>query len=92
MRKHRNQIGGGTMSAGENVSTENERLMTRKELAQHLTAQGIRTPKSKLDKLSMPSRGVYEGPPVEGRWGNVDLYRPSRGLAWARERMSRGAR
>ena len=36
----------------------------------------------------MPSAGGL-GPPVEGYWGNLPAFRPSRALEWARSRIRR---
>jgi hypothetical protein len=67
------------------MPTPDERLQTRRELASFLTENGYPTSPSTLAKLCMPSRD--EGPPSEGRWGNRDLYRPDRALAWAKRRF-----
>jgi hypothetical protein len=59
-------------------------LMTRKELAAFLRAQGYPIGNSTLDKLCMPS--AYEGPPVARLWGKRKLYAPEDGIAWAQAR------
>ena len=59
--------------------------MTRRQLAEFLTARGFPISKSTLDKLAMPSRG--EGPPAVGYWANRALYDPVRALSWAKARF-----
>ena len=66
------------------------KYMTRRELAEFLTARGYKISKSTLDKLSMPSRG--EGPPAAGFWGNRGLYDPAKALAWAKSRFRKNWR
>ena len=66
------------------TSVERE-YMTRRQLAEFLTARGFPISKSTLDKLSMPSRD--EGPPPVGFWANRAFYDPSKALAWAKDRF-----
>ena len=63
--------------------------VTRRELAQLLTALGFPIKKSTLDKLSMRERG--EGPPSKGTWGNREIYDPRKGISWAEQRFRRKA-
>ena len=65
-------------------------LLTREELRQYINDAGIPLGASTFEKLCMPSRG--EGPPIEFFWGNRPLYKPERGLAWARSRLSQTKR
>jgi hypothetical protein len=67
------------------MSTQIERYVTRRQLAEFLTEQGFPISKSTLDKLAMPSRD--EGPPHVGFWGNRALYDPEKALAWAKKRF-----
>jgi hypothetical protein len=60
--------------------------MTRSELRVFLNSEGFPLGESTLEKLCMPSRG--EGPPIECFWGNRPLYRPDRGLDWAKSRLT----
>jgi hypothetical protein len=62
-------------------------LLTRKELRAYINSQGIPLGASTLEKLAMPSRG--EGPPIECFWGNRPLYKPERGLEWAKGRLTK---
>jgi hypothetical protein len=73
---------GPTVSPGSSVDRE---YMTRRQLAEFLTARGFPISKSTLDKLAMPSRG--EGPPAVGYWANRALYDPVRALSWAKARF-----
>jgi hypothetical protein len=65
-------------------SEENERLLTRVQLAEELTARGYQITVGTLSQLA--HRGL--GPPVEVYWGGRKrpLYVLSRGLAWAMSR------
>jgi hypothetical protein len=74
------------------MTTLEQQYLTRRQLAEFLTAHGYPITASTLDKLAMPSRG--EGPPSDGFWGNRALYDPQKALRWAEERFrtsSRGA-
>jgi hypothetical protein len=64
-----------------------DRYLTRQELVEFLNGHGFPISKSTIAKLSMPSRGSNDGPTPEGRWGNRDLYRADRALAWAKARF-----
>ena len=73
------------MSIGSTGFSDDEKLLTRRQLAEYLTNEaGYPIAFSQLQKLCMPSRG--EGPPIECWFNGRPLYRPSRGLAWARAR------
>jgi hypothetical protein len=61
--------------------------LTRKQLAEFLTASGYPISYSVLNKLCMPSNG--QGPPVDVWWGARALYHPDTGLAWAESRLRR---
>jgi hypothetical protein len=67
------------------ASSAVERYLTRRELAEFLTAHGYPTTVSTLDKLCMTSRD--EGPPAAGFWGNRALYDPQKALSWAQKRF-----
>jgi hypothetical protein len=67
------------------ASSIERQYMTRRQLAELLSASGYPISVSTLDKLSMPSRG--EGPPAAGFWGNRALYDPNEALAWAKKRF-----
>jgi hypothetical protein len=64
--------------------TSDEKLLTRRELADFLTENGRPISHSTLSKYCAPANNT--GPPAECWWGKVPLYRPSRGLEWARSR------
>jgi hypothetical protein len=64
-----------------------EGLMTREQLRAFLNSAGFPIGEGTFEKICMPSRS--EGPPVEAYWGRRPLYRPSRGLEWARSRLSK---
>jgi hypothetical protein len=72
-------------ACGEAMSTQIERYLTRRELAEFLTERGFPISKSTLDKLAMPCRN--EGPPQVGFWGNRALYDPEKALTWAKRRF-----
>jgi hypothetical protein len=59
--------------------------MTRAQLRDFLNSRGFPLGEGTFDKLCMPKRG--EGPPVDAWWGRRPLYRPSRGLEWAKSRL-----
>jgi len=50
-----------------------------------LISEGFPLGESTFEKICMPSRG--EGPEVEAWWGRRPLYRPTRGLEWAKSRL-----
>jgi hypothetical protein len=60
--------------------------MTRRQLAEFLTASGYPISLSYLEKLSAPSLG--QGPPTSARWGRRPLYDPEEALRWAENRLS----
>jgi hypothetical protein len=63
----------------------NEVLLTRRALAEWLTAQGFRISYSTLTKICSPA--INTGPPTEAYWGRFPMHSPSRGLDWARNRL-----
>jgi hypothetical protein len=69
---------------GDSVENE-ELLMGYGPLAKFLTSRCFPISKSSLQKIGRPS--VNQGPPVEGYWGNLPAFRPSRALEWARSRI-----
>jgi hypothetical protein len=69
----------------EHSPARDEKLLTLRQLAKFLTEQGYPTGHGTLAKLVMPSCGL--GPPKAARWGNKDLYSPSRALRWAKDRL-----
>jgi hypothetical protein len=73
-------------------SLEHPHFLTRREIPDFLAQHGYPIGRSTIDKLSMPSRGIYEGPKPAGIWGNRHLYRPAQVLAWARRRFRVPAR
>jgi hypothetical protein len=68
-----------------------EKLLTRRQLAEFLTENGFPISPSTLAKLAMPSSPA-KGPPDEGLWGNRKLHSPTKALEWARERFRSSAR
>jgi hypothetical protein len=58
-------------------------LMTRRELAEHLSSNGYPTTLHMLNHIC----GRGEGPPVAGVWGGRFYYDVSKALAWARSRF-----
>lgn len=62
-----------------------ERLLTRRQLAEFLTQAGFPTAYSTLNKYCSPA--INTGPPVEAYWGRIPLHSPSQALAWARARL-----
>ena len=74
----------------DSTSPTSKPLMTRSELREFLNSEGFPLGESTFEKICMPSRG--EGPPIEFFWGNRPLYKPERGLAWARSRLSQTKR
>ncbi len=68
------------------MNSEDEKLIVGyRQLAAFLTAEGFPTSKSTMSKYCSPAINI--GPPVEGFWGKLPAFRPSRALAWARTRM-----
>jgi len=74
----------------DSTSPTSKPLMTRSELREFLNSEGFPLGESTFEKICMPSRG--EGPPIEFFWGNRPLYKPERGLEWARSRLSQTKR
>jgi hypothetical protein len=64
------------------MTVDNERLMTREQLAGFLTESGYPIARGTLDQYATKKIG----PPVEQVWGQRPLYSPSKGLAWAKAR------
>jgi hypothetical protein len=54
-------------------------------LAQFLTEQGFPLSHSSVAKYCSPA--INTGPPIEGYWGRLPLFLPSRSLKWARSRV-----
>src|SRR5215472_11772159 len=54
-------------------------------LAEFLTARGYPTSKSTISKYCSPAINI--GPPVEGFWGRLPAFKPSRVIAWAKARL-----
>jgi hypothetical protein len=61
------------------------RRLTRKQLAEFLTAEGFPISVAWLNRLAMQSIGG--GPPAVGMWGKRPLYDPAAALAWAEARF-----
>jgi hypothetical protein len=59
------------------------KLLTRREIAEYLSANGYPISLNTLNRLA--ARG--EGPPWTGIWGGQFQHEPSRALAWARSRF-----
>jgi hypothetical protein len=59
--------------------------LTRKQLAEFLTANGYPISYSTLEKLCSPA--INEGPEPIGLWGRSPLYDPENSLAWAESRL-----
>jgi hypothetical protein len=62
-----------------------EKLLTRRQLAEFLTASGFPISHSTLSKYCSPAINI--GPPADCWWGKLPMYRPSRALEWARCRL-----
>jgi hypothetical protein len=54
-------------------------------LAEFLTDQGYRTSHSTMARYCSPK--ISTGPPVEGYWGRLPLFLPSRALKRAQDRV-----
>jgi hypothetical protein len=54
-------------------------------LAKFLTEKGFTISHSSLAKYCSPAIDV--GPSREGTWGRLPVFKPSRALAWARNRV-----
>ena len=54
-------------------------------LAEFLTMEGYPTSRSTMAKYCSPAVNI--GPAVEGYWGKLPAFAPSRVLDWARARM-----
>jgi hypothetical protein len=54
-------------------------------LSEFLTCEGYPVSRSTLQKYCSPAINI--GPPREGYWGRLPIFRPSRALRWARERI-----
>jgi hypothetical protein len=62
-----------------------ERLLTRRQIGEFLSANGFPISHSTLSKYCSPAINI--GPPAECWWGKLPMYRPSRALEWARSRL-----
>jgi hypothetical protein len=68
------------------MHSENEKLIVGYgPLAAFLTEEGYPTSKSTMSKYCSPAINI--GPPVEGFWGKLPAFKPSRAIAWAKARM-----
>jgi hypothetical protein len=67
------------------TADSDEKLLTRRQLAEFLTEHGFPTSHSTLSKYCSPA--IDTGPPAACRWGRRPMYRPSCALEWARSRM-----
>jgi hypothetical protein len=64
--------------------SDNEPFVTRRELVAHIRAEtGIPLTKAGFDKLAMQGRT----PAPDCYFGKRELYRPKRGVDWARETL-----
>jgi hypothetical protein len=54
-------------------------------LAEYLTGQGFPISKSTISKYCSPAINI--GPAVEGFWGRLPAFKPSRAIAWAKARI-----
>jgi hypothetical protein len=54
-------------------------------LADFFTKKGFKTSHSTMAKYCSPAINI--GPPCEGYWGRLPIFKPSRALEWARNRM-----
>jgi hypothetical protein len=59
--------------------------LTRKQLRQHLNANGIPIAESTLNKKCSPA--INTGPQPVAYWNNRPLYDPDEGLAWAKAEL-----
>jgi hypothetical protein len=55
------------------------------QLAEFLTSKGFKTSHSTMAKYGSPA--IDTGPPREGYWGRLPVFKPSRALEWARNRI-----
>jgi hypothetical protein len=55
------------------------------ELARFLNGEGFKTSHSTLAKYCSPAIGI--GPPSEGYWGRLPIFKPSRVREWALARI-----
>jgi hypothetical protein len=69
----------------ESYEAEMARRLTRKQLAEFLTAEGFPISVAWLNRMAMQSIGG--GPPAVGMWGKRPLYDPAAALAWAEARF-----
>jgi hypothetical protein len=60
-------------------------FLTRRQLVEYFNGMGLPIGFGQINKLVW--RG--EGPPVAGRWGNRDVFRPEEVKAWALGRLSK---
>jgi hypothetical protein len=60
--------------------------MTRRQLAEFLTANGYPISLSYLEKMCAPA--IDQGPPTSAWWGNRPLYDPDEAIVWAEGRLS----
>jgi hypothetical protein len=67
------------------MTVMDDKLLTRRQLAEFLTQAGFPTSYSTLTKYCSPAINV--GPPVEAYWGRLPMHRPDRALAWAKGRL-----
>jgi len=66
---------------------DQEKLLTRPQLAEYLSERGFPISYSTLTKYCSPAINI--GPPVEAYWGIRPLHSPLRALEWAKARLRR---
>jgi len=63
---------------------DQEKLLTRPQLAEFLSERGFPISYSTLTKYCSPAINI--GPPVEAYWGPRPMHSPVRALEWAKAR------
>jgi hypothetical protein len=66
---------------------DQEKLLTRPQLAEFLSECGFPISYSTLTKYCSPA--INMGPPVEAYWGPRPMHSPARALEWAKTRLRR---
>jgi hypothetical protein len=68
-----------------NTVDQEKPIAGHRALAAFLTEHGFPTSHSTVAKHCSPA--INTGPPIEGYWGRLPLFAPSRTLKWARDRV-----
>jgi len=67
-----------------NTVDQEKPIAGHRALAEFLTDHGYRTSHSTIARYCSPK--ISTGPPVEGYWGRLPLFLPSRALKWCHQR------